>query len=368
MLSRCGSDSGLKSFMLTSSLDGCVCSVFCALKRSFLPHSDEMTWVLMQRMHDAGLAHCDLKPANVVIMPDGSTKLADFGAACAINGQTGRLATIHGNAMRDREIELLLTNRSHNITRTTQDSMSAFGSVWGGTDWNNEVNRSSFRRSSKFSPHNSSRDSCRASSSDNVQHQTEACQRIEENADDPWVWTMSQAQIPEQAPPFEPVDGATTSTQLPTLLGRSSTAMETAFKGPPVSLLTQPLAEQPQEAERPVELALRSDICQEYVRHTATQSTLLRPFRSCPGSSHLAAVSDPSDGKADRRGVRWFSGTGSSVAIPLQRLTGHSMDINLLETQRSSFESRQSCSRIRAYSVRDVPMVRSLSLSLISFH
>jgi len=43
----------------------------------------------VQDVHAAGLAHCDLKPENVMIMCDGTVKLADFGAAVAINPENG---------------------------------------------------------------------------------------------------------------------------------------------------------------------------------------------------------------------------------------------------------------------------------------
>lgn len=43
-------------------------------------------------MHAAGLAHLDLKPGNVILTDAATAKLADFGAACAIDLRTGKLA------------------------------------------------------------------------------------------------------------------------------------------------------------------------------------------------------------------------------------------------------------------------------------
>lgn len=37
----------------------------------------------LEAIHAAGLVHCDLKPANMLIGPDGTLKIADFGAATA---------------------------------------------------------------------------------------------------------------------------------------------------------------------------------------------------------------------------------------------------------------------------------------------
>lgn len=52
----------------------------------------------MQDMHAAGLAHCDIKPSNIVLTHDGTAKVADFGAACDIDPCTGILSAVN---MRD---------------------------------------------------------------------------------------------------------------------------------------------------------------------------------------------------------------------------------------------------------------------------
>ena len=49
---------------------------------------------VVQDVHVAGLAHCDLKPENIMMMEDGSVKLADFGAAVAINPDTGTTSAV----------------------------------------------------------------------------------------------------------------------------------------------------------------------------------------------------------------------------------------------------------------------------------
>lgn len=48
----------------------------------------------MQKVHEAGLAHCDIKPENVMLMDDLAIKLCDFGAAVAIHPNTGRVAAM----------------------------------------------------------------------------------------------------------------------------------------------------------------------------------------------------------------------------------------------------------------------------------
>jgi serine/threonine protein kinase len=48
----------------------------------------------LQTVHSCGLAHCDVKPENIMLMPDGAIKLCDFGAAVAIDPRTGRVAAM----------------------------------------------------------------------------------------------------------------------------------------------------------------------------------------------------------------------------------------------------------------------------------
>lgn len=57
-------------------------------------HPPEVTGAAVQNVHARGLAHCDIKPENIMLMEDGSVKLCDFGAAVAIDPTTGRVAAM----------------------------------------------------------------------------------------------------------------------------------------------------------------------------------------------------------------------------------------------------------------------------------
>lgn len=49
--------------------------------------------------HDAGIVHCDIKPGNIMLLPDGTVKLLDFGLARAVAaespGTSSLVGTIH---------------------------------------------------------------------------------------------------------------------------------------------------------------------------------------------------------------------------------------------------------------------------------
>ncbi|MBN8227557.1 protein kinase [Corallococcus macrosporus] len=49
-------------------------------------------------LHGCGLVHCDLKPGNIFIQPDGSVVLGDFGVAALFGGPFGRESLQAGNA------------------------------------------------------------------------------------------------------------------------------------------------------------------------------------------------------------------------------------------------------------------------------
>jgi eukaryotic-like serine/threonine-protein kinase len=48
--------------------------------------------------HERGLIHRDVKPSNILIAPDGTPKLADFGIARATDATKTSTATVHGSA------------------------------------------------------------------------------------------------------------------------------------------------------------------------------------------------------------------------------------------------------------------------------
>jgi serine/threonine protein kinase len=48
----------------------------------------------LQAVHACGLAHCDIKPENIMLSKDGAPKLCDFGASVAIDQHTGKVAAM----------------------------------------------------------------------------------------------------------------------------------------------------------------------------------------------------------------------------------------------------------------------------------
>jgi serine/threonine protein kinase len=82
-------------------------------------------------MHAAGLAHCDLKPANVLLTAGCVAKIADLGAACAIHSATGRLAVRDaGAAAQIASLQHVLEGQLPDSTRgAAQAPRSAPGQV-----------------------------------------------------------------------------------------------------------------------------------------------------------------------------------------------------------------------------------------------
>ena len=73
----------------------------------------------LMTMHASGLAHLDLKPGNVILIDATTAKLADFGAACAIDHRSGKLAVGRG-PLPENNMETLVITMENKLTATLQ--------------------------------------------------------------------------------------------------------------------------------------------------------------------------------------------------------------------------------------------------------
>src|SRR5262249_26244295 len=53
---------------------------------------EALAWAVAEA-HRMGLVHRDLKPGNILLTPDGTPKITDFGLAKSLTGQSGLTAT-----------------------------------------------------------------------------------------------------------------------------------------------------------------------------------------------------------------------------------------------------------------------------------
>lgn len=75
-------------------------SLSARMKRTGQPFSEEEVWQILSQLlnalrtvHDAGLWHLDIKPANIMIDRNGVVKLIDFGASKQLNAKNGGATT-----------------------------------------------------------------------------------------------------------------------------------------------------------------------------------------------------------------------------------------------------------------------------------
>lgn len=96
---------------------------------------------VLQDVHDALLAHNDIKPENIIVARNGVAQLCDFGAAVTIDSATGQAAAAVAGSSASNALQRSLSISTRTVSSTglspasSASSRSAHTGLEGGHRW-----------------------------------------------------------------------------------------------------------------------------------------------------------------------------------------------------------------------------------------
>ena len=108
----------------------------------------------LAHLHAAGWVHGDVKPANVLVMPDGSTRLTDFGLTAELEGTHGYLPPVGSIDHTPPEAQAETLSVRGRAVRTTADTwafgVTAFQLLTGGLPFPGSTSRARFAAATEY--------------------------------------------------------------------------------------------------------------------------------------------------------------------------------------------------------------------------